>query len=90
MAHKKAGGTASNLKDSNAQRLGVKCFGGQNVKSGNILVRQRGTKFHSGKGTMLGKDDTIFASTTGKVKFFQKVINRYTGKRSKANFVSVE
>ncbi len=69
MAHKKAGGSTRNGRDSNSKRLGVKLFGGQQVKAGNILVRQRGTKFHPGKNVGLGKDYTLFALTDGLVKF---------------------
>ncbi|WP_031434744.1 50S ribosomal protein L27 [Methylomarinum vadi] len=69
MAHKKAGGSTRNGRDSNAQRLGVKRFGGQEVKAGNILVRQRGTKFHAGDNVGIGKDHTLFATADGKVVF---------------------
>ncbi len=69
MAHKKAGGSTRNGRDSNAKRLGVKRFGGQEVKAGNILVRQRGTKFHAGDNVGLGKDHTLFATADGKVVF---------------------
>ena len=69
MAHKKGASSTRNGRDSNAQRLGVKRFDGQLVNAGTILVRQRGTKFQPGDGAMLGKDDTVFASVTGTVKF---------------------
>ncbi len=69
MAHKKAGGSSRNGRDSRSQRLGVKKFGGQTVRAGNILVRQRGTKFHPGENVGIGKDDTLFALTDGVVKF---------------------
>lgn len=69
MAHKKAAGSTKNGRDSESKRLGVKKFGGQVVKSGNILVRQRGTKFHAGTGVGLGRDYTIFATQEGVVKF---------------------
>lgn len=69
MAHKKAGGSTRNGRDSESKRLGVKLFGGQEVKAGNILVRQRGTKFHGGENVGMGKDHTLFAKTAGKVKF---------------------
>ncbi|MFN3360185.1 MAG: 50S ribosomal protein L27 [Pseudanabaenaceae cyanobacterium] len=69
MAHKKGSGSTRNGRDSNAQRLGVKRFGGQVVKAGNILVRQRGTKFHPGKNVGIGGDDTLFALIDGVVKF---------------------
>lgn len=69
MAHKKAGGSSKNGRDSESKRLGVKLFGGQSVVAGNILVRQRGTKFHPGTGVGLGRDHTLFAKRDGKVKF---------------------
>ncbi|MCI0708042.1 MAG: 50S ribosomal protein L27 [Ignavibacteriae bacterium] len=69
MAHKKAGGSTRNGRDSNAQRLGVKRFGGQVVSAGSILVRQRGTKFHPGDNVARAKDDTLFALIDGVVKF---------------------
>jgi large subunit ribosomal protein L27 len=72
MAHKKAGGSTKNGRDSNPKMLGVKKAGGQRVKSGQILVRQRGTKFHPGKNVGLGRDFTIFALIDGVVKFEYK------------------
>ena len=69
MAHKKAGGSTKNGRDSHGQRLGVKRFGGQAVNAGEILVRQRGTRIHPGVNVGLGKDDTLFAKATGIVKF---------------------
>tara|TARA_Y100000996_G_C22243679_1_gene528785 strand:- start:68 stop:325 length:258 start_codon:yes stop_codon:yes gene_type:complete len=69
MATKKAGGSSRNGRDSAGRRLGVKKFGGENVLAGNIIVRQRGTKFHPGDNVGIGKDHTIFATTNGKVTF---------------------
>jgi large subunit ribosomal protein L27 len=69
MAHKKGGGSTSNGRDSNSKRLGVKKFGGEVVIPGNIIVRQRGTKFRPGEGVGIGKDHTIFAITQGYVQF---------------------
>ncbi|MCE2570571.1 50S ribosomal protein L27 [Motilimonas eburnea] len=69
MAHKKAGGSTRNGRDSESKRLGVKRFGGESVLAGNILVRQRGTKFHAGTNVGLGKDHTLFATASGTVKF---------------------
>ena len=69
MAHKKAGGSSRNGRDSNAKRLGVKRYGGQFVLAGNILVRQRGTQFHPGENVGCGKDHTLFALTDGLVNF---------------------
>ncbi len=72
MAHKKAGGSTKNGRDSESKRLGVKKYGGEQVLAGNILVRQRGTKFHAGLNVGLGRDHTLFAKATGKVKFETK------------------
>ncbi len=69
MAHKKSGGSSSNGRDTIGKRLGIKKFGGQKVVPGNILVRQRGTKWHPGKNVGMGRDFTIFALTEGKVSF---------------------
>ena len=69
MAHKKAGGSSSNGRDSNAKRLGVKRYGGELVSSGSILVRQRGTRIHAGTNVGLGRDHTLFAKLNGQVKF---------------------
>ncbi|MEM6400134.1 MAG: 50S ribosomal protein L27 [Cyanobacteria bacterium P01_D01_bin.116] len=84
MAHKKGTGSTRNGRDSNAQRLGVKRYGGQNVRAGNILVRQRGTKYHPGNNVGIGKDDTLFALIDGIVTFERKGKSRkkvsvYTG-----------
>jgi large subunit ribosomal protein L27 len=72
MAHKKGGGSAKNNRDSNAQRLGVKRYGGELVSAGSILVRQRGTRFHPGQNVGKGRDDTLFAKIDGKVVFQDK------------------
>ncbi|HSM51008.1 MAG TPA: 50S ribosomal protein L27 [Thermoanaerobaculia bacterium] len=69
MAHKKGQGSTRNGRDSNAQRLGVKAFGGETVTGGSILVRQRGTRFQPGRNVGLGKDDTLFAKVDGQVQF---------------------
>ncbi|HEX3946040.1 MAG TPA: 50S ribosomal protein L27 [Rhizomicrobium sp.] len=69
MAHKKAGGSSRNGRDSPGQRLGVKMFGGQAISAGNIIVRQRGTKFHAGDNVGMGRDHTLFATVDGKVQF---------------------
>lgn len=76
MAHKKGQGSSRNGRDSNPQYLGVKKFGGEKVIAGNIIVRQRGTKFHPGTGVMKGNDDTLFAVADGFVKFEKKKNNR--------------
>ena len=82
MAHKKAGGSSKNGRDSESKRLGVKRYGGELVKAGNIIVRQRGTKFHPGDNVGCGKDFTLFATTDGHVQF------RTRGPRNR-KFVSV-
>ncbi|WP_413207487.1 50S ribosomal protein L27 [Rhodospirillum sp. A1_3_36] len=76
MAHKKAGGSSRNGRDSEGRRLGVKKFGGEVVVPGNIILRQRGTKYHPGANVGLGKDHTIFAKTDGHVKFNKGFRNR--------------
>lgn len=83
MAHKKAGGSTRNGRDSESKRLGVKRYGGQLVKAGNILIRQRGTKVHAGDNVGCGKDHTLFAKADGFVKFEVK------GPRNR-QFVSIE
>jgi large subunit ribosomal protein L27 len=83
MAHKKAGGSTRNGRDSEAKRLGLKKFGGELVKAGNILVRQRGTQFHPGANVGLGRDHTLFATADGYVKFVTR------GKTSR-RYVTVE
>ena len=72
MAHKKAGGSSKNGRDSESKRMGVKLFGGQSVVAGNILVRQRGTRFHAGTNVGVGRDHTLFAKADGKVLFEKK------------------
>ena len=72
MAHKKAGGSSKNGRDSESKRLGVKIFGGQKVVAGNIIVRQRGTRFHAGVNVGIGRDHTLFAKADGNVKFLVK------------------
>ena len=76
MAHKKAGGSSRNGRDSNSQRLGLKIFGGQSVVAGNIIARQRGTKWHAGANVGMGKDHTLFALTDGRVEFRTKTKGR--------------
>lgn len=72
MAHKKAGGSTRNGRDSESKRLGVKKFGGEQVVAGNIILRQRGTRYHAGVNVGLGKDHTIYATSEGKVEFNQR------------------
>ena len=89
MSKTKAGGSTKNGRDSQAKRLGVKAFGGQHVTAGSIIVRQRGTKFHAGENVGIGKDHTLYAKTTGEVKFTEKRIEKYDGRRFKDVFVNI-
>jgi len=84
MAHKKGVGSSRNGRDSNAQRLGVKVYGGSHVVAGNIIVRQRGTKFHPGRNVGIGRDDTIYSLIDGIVKF-----ERYDRKRQQISVYPV-
>jgi large subunit ribosomal protein L27 len=77
MAHKKGGGSSRNGRDSESKRLGVKAFGGQSVTAGSIIVRQRGTRIHPGKGVGKGDDDTLFATADGLVKFHESRGKRF-------------
>jgi len=89
MAHVKAGGTAKNLRDSNPKYLGLKKGNGQKVQAGQIIVRQRGTKFRAGENTKVGKDHTIFATSEGVVKFSSIRHKRFDGKTVNRKLVSV-
>ncbi|MEK7496958.1 MAG: 50S ribosomal protein L27 [Patescibacteria group bacterium] len=89
MAHTKAGGSTALGRDSQSKRLGVKLFAGQFAKAGMIIVRQRGTKFYPGVGVKKGSDDTLFASTSGVLKFYKKWKKSYDGKLKLAKMVSV-
>jgi len=90
MAHKKAGGSTQNGRDSNAKRRGVKRFGGQTVSAGEILIRQKGYAFRPGENTHCGKDWTIHANIDGKVSFSEKRLQKFDGRREKCTFVHVE
>ena len=90
MAHRKAGGTAKNLRDSNPKYLGTKLADGETARAGNIIVRQRGTRITAGKNTLTGKDHTIFAKVDGTVKFGLKRKLNYDGKVVTTKVVSVE
>lgn len=89
MAHKKAAGSTQNGRDSQAKRLGIKIFGGQPARSGNIIVRQRGTKYYPGLNVGIGKDHTIFALMDGKVKFTEKKIKKFDGRTFRETVVNV-
>ncbi|HEV8601486.1 MAG TPA: 50S ribosomal protein L27 [Patescibacteria group bacterium] len=89
MAHKKAGGSTALGRDSQSKRLGVKLFGGQLAKTGNIIIRQRGTKWHPGKNVKRGNDDTLFALVPGTVKFTAKKVRGFDGSLHQRRFVHV-
>ena len=89
MAHTKAGGSTQYGRDSQSKRLGVKRSGGQIVKAGEILVRQRGTKIRPGKNVKRGEDDTLYAKIAGVVKFTTKKIKRYDGQLKMAKIISI-
>jgi large subunit ribosomal protein L27 len=90
MAHKKAGGSTALGRDSQAKRLGVKIFGGQAAKIGNILIRQRGTKWHPGKNVRKGSDDSLYAVANGVVKFTSKKMRGFDGNLHLRKFVHIE
>ncbi|MDH4330071.1 MAG: 50S ribosomal protein L27 [Candidatus Moranbacteria bacterium] len=90
MAHRKAGGSTQLGRDSISKRLGVKIFGSEKVKTGNIIIRQRGTKFHPGENVRRGEDDTIYAIKDGFVKFTKKKVKSFTGKIVRRRFVNVQ
>ena len=89
MAHKKAAGSAKNLRDSNPKYRWVKLFGGQTAKAGNIIVRQKGTKYVAGENTYMGNDFTIHAKIDGVVKFTRKNVKRFDGRKYEKTFVNV-
>ncbi len=90
MSHKKAGGSTNNGRDSIAKRLGVKVYGGQKVRAGGIIIRQRGTKFFPGENVGIGKDFTIFALVDGEVQFSEKSLKKYDGRKFKDKVVNVK
>ena len=90
MAHTKAKGATKLGRDSQSKRLGVKVFGGQKIKCGSIIIRQKGTKYHIGKNVGIGKDKTIFAKAEGVVVFKTKAMPSFSGKNKKRVLVSVE
>lgn len=89
MAHKKAMGSTRNGRDSASKRLGVKIYGDQPAQAGNIIVRQRGTKFHPGMNVKIGSDDTLYAVTDGYVKFRKKKVRVFTGNLKTRTYVDV-
>jgi len=89
VAHTKAGGSTKLGRDSKSKRLGVKKYGGELVKSGNIIVRQRGAKWEPGENIGIGKDDTLFSLVDGHVKFYKKAVLSHTGQKHQKTIVSV-
>ena len=89
MAHKKAGGSTALGRDSVSKRLGVKIFGAQAVKKGQVIVRQKGTKYHPGKNVGIGGDSTLYALTTGTVKFQNKMVAKFHGNLRRTRIVNV-
>jgi large subunit ribosomal protein L27 len=89
MAHKKAGGSTSLGRDSVSKRLGVKIFGNQAIKKGQVIVRQHGTKFHPGKNVKMGGDSTLYALTDGKVAFQKKQVKKFHGNLRSTRIVNV-
>ena len=89
MAHKKAGGSTGLGRDSQSKRLGVKLFAGQKAKAGNILVRQRGTKFHPGENVGKGKDDTLFAKIAGIINFRKLKKRKFDGSLKDTKFIDI-
>lgn len=90
MAHKKAGGSTSLGRDSESKRLGVKVYGGQKAKAGQVIIRQRGTRYHAGDGVRRGGDDTLYAAITGTVRFLQRKKQRFTGTLKTITEIRVE
>tara|TARA_Y100000310_G_scaffold218096_1_gene219247 strand:+ start:485 stop:757 length:273 start_codon:yes stop_codon:yes gene_type:complete len=90
MAHKKAGGSTALGRDSNAQRLGVKLYGGQPAAAGAIIVRQRGTRYHPGEGVRRASDDTLYAAVSGTVEFTKRKLKSFTGALRQVTFVNVK
>lgn len=89
MAHKKAGGSTRLGRDSNPQYLGVKAYGGEQVRAGGIIVRQRGTRFHPGTNVKRAKDDTLFALIDGVVEFRTKKVKNFTGQLQERTFINI-
>jgi large subunit ribosomal protein L27 len=90
MAHTKAGGSTRNGRDSRAQRLGVKLFGGQFTKAGEVIVRQRGAKWEPGENVGVGRDDTLYAKIAGTIRFSQKRLMTFTGLKHRKTVVNVD
>lgn len=90
MAHTKAKGSSKLGRDSRSKRLGVKISGGQKALAGQVIIRQRGSKFYVGENTALGADDTLYAKKDGKVEFQKRNVRKFTGKKMTKTFVSIK
>ena len=90
MAHKKGAGSSSNGRESHSKRLGVKIFGNQAVRTGQIIVRQKGSKFHAGKNVRMGGDSTLYSLANGLVKFQNKMVKKFHGNLRRTRIVNVE
>jgi large subunit ribosomal protein L27 len=90
MAHKKAAGSTKNGRDSISKRLGVKMYGGQSIIAGNIIIRQRGSKFHAGNNVRVGKDDTLYSVADGTVNFTKKKKVAFNGNLQSRTYVNVD
>lgn len=90
MAHKKAGGSTALGRDSVSKRLGVKIFGNQAVKTGQVIVRQKGSKYHAGKNVRMGSDSTLYSLANGNVKFQSKMVKKFHGNLRRTRVVNVE
>ena len=89
MAHKKSGGSTELGRESESKRLGVKIYGGQPANAGQIIIRQRGTKYRPGKNVRIGSDDTLYAAIPGVVKFSRRQVKTFAGKLKTATFISI-
>ena len=90
MAHKKAGGSTQLGRDSESKRLGVKIYSGQGARAGQVIIRQRGLRYHPGEGVRRGGDDTLYAKIDGQVRFIKRKIRIFTGNLKRATIVSVK
>ena len=90
MSHTKAGGSTKNGRDSRSQRLGVKLFGGQTANAGDIIVRQRGFKWHPGNNVAVSGDDSLYAKVAGIVRFSQKRLTKFTGHKARKTIVNID
>ncbi len=90
MAHKKAGGSTQLGRESESKRLGVKVYGGQSVRAGQVIIRQRGTRYRPGVGVRIGGDDTLYAAIDGLVQFSRRKLQNFTGRLKRATVISIK